>query len=197
MTCSNSVTAIGKTVINAGGMVLLGGLMFATDLAAQYKGEEARILLSRLKDSKHSLSDGIGQAEKAHGIAISAKFEMKGDRLMLSVYTAKDGRQKDAEHNTLMELIGDATTPQWKPEIEVFEDKAHIARSAMHLTLMQVTGLTLDDVVRKAAAGQAGTVYSAIPAVRNGKPACEVLVTTPDSKSISLVFDLQTGSMIK
>src|SRR5215203_3687125 len=82
-------------------------------------------------DSKHSLLDGISQAEKVGGAAISAKFEVEGGKLMLSVYTAKDGKEKEAESNTLMELGGDATTPQWTPKTEVFEDKAHIARSAM------------------------------------------------------------------
>lgn len=54
---------------------------------------------------------------------------MKGDQLMLSVYAAKQGRALDAEHNTLMELIGSATEATWTPETEVFADKEHIAPS--------------------------------------------------------------------
>ena len=48
---------------------------------------------------------------------------------MLSVYAAKQGRALDAEHNTLMELIGSATEATWTPETEVFADKEHIAPS--------------------------------------------------------------------
>lgn len=75
-------------------MACLGG----GSIAAEYK--DAKLLLGRLKDSRISLADGLKQAEAAHGFAISAKFEMKKDNLMLSVYTA-EGRDKDAEHNVL------------------------------------------------------------------------------------------------
>src|SRR5829696_4227274 len=121
--------------------------------AARQHGDAAQ-LLSKLAASRHTLVDGIRQAEKTEGPAISAKFEMKGDQLMLSVYTAKQGRDKDAEHNTLMELIGSASDATWTPETEVFADKEHIARSAMHLTLMQMSRLSLTDAIKKAEAQQ-------------------------------------------
>ena len=101
---------------------------------------------------------------------------MKGDQLMLSVYTAKQGRERDAEHNTLMELIGPATDATWKPETDVFADREHIARSAMHLTLLQLSRMSLSDAIKKAEAHQAGTPYSAIPSVQNGRPVVDVLV---------------------
>ena len=59
------------------------------------------------------------------------------------VYTAKAGIDKDAEHNVLMELSGDPTKDKWEPKGEVFEDKAHITRAAMHLTLVQRAKATL------------------------------------------------------
>lgn len=62
---------------------------------------------SRLSQAKHTLVDGIRQAEKANGSAISAKFEYEDGKLWLSVYTAKNGRSGDAESNTLMELEGE------------------------------------------------------------------------------------------
>lgn len=160
-------------------------------MAAEYK--DPGVLLDKLKESKLSLADGIKQSEQAHGFAISAKFEMKGDTLMLSVYTAKPGRDKDSEHNVLMELIGDATAATWEPKTEVFEDKPHIARSAMHLTLMQLSKLSLGEAVKKAEAAQQGTVYSAIPAVRRGRPVVEVLVAAPDNKSVHLIVGLLRG----
>lgn len=170
--------------------------MMALVLAAPARAEEGAVT-SKLAESKHGLLDGIVQAEKATGPAISAKFEVKDGKLMLSVYTAKAGRHPDAEHSTLMELIGEAAVPQWQPKSEVFEDKAHIARSAMQLTIMQTTKLSLSDLVTKAAAMKPGTVYSAIPAIRGGKPAVDVLIATPDGKSTTLVLDAVTGQAVK
>jgi uncharacterized membrane protein YkoI len=154
-------------------------------------------LLGRLSDSKHSLADGIKQSEKENGVGISAKFEMKGDTLMLSVYTAKAGLEKDAEHNVLIELIGDAAKGTWKPEVEVFEDKKHLTRSAMQLTLVQLSKLTMTDAIKKAEAAQPGTVYSAIPAVKDGNAVYDVKVATADGKSVHLTVDGKTGKTIK
>lgn len=150
-------------------------------------------LLGRLKDSKHSLAAGIAQSEKANGVAISAKFEMKGDTLMLSVYTAKAGLGKDAEHNALIELQGDAAKAEWKPETEVFEDKKHLTRSAMQLTLVQLSTLTLAEVIKKAEAAQPGTVYSVIPSVKDGNPVFDVLVASAEGKSVHLAVDGKSG----
>ena len=154
-------------------------------------------LAAKIGDAKHSLLDGIAQAEKANGAAISAKFELEDGKVMLSVYTAKDGREKDAEHNTLMELGGDATAVAWEPKSEVFGDKEHLTRAAMHLTVMQLTKLSLSDLIKKAGAAQKGTVYSAIPAVKNGKAIVEVLVATADKKGVALNLDAQTGKAVK
>src|SRR5712692_2058373 len=48
-------------------------------------------LVGQLKASKLSLLEGIQKAEKDHGPAISAKFEVEDGKLMLSVYTAQAG----------------------------------------------------------------------------------------------------------
>ena len=157
---------------------------------ARQHGDDAQ-LLSKLSSSRLSLADGIRQAEKSDGPAISAKFEMKEGQLLLSVYTAKQGRERDAEHNTLMELIGPATDPTWKPETEIFADKEHISRSAMHLTLMQLTRMSLADVIKKAEGQQSGTVYSAIPAVQGGRPVVDVLVATRDGQSKHVSIELK------
>ncbi len=196
MTHRTFLAKVGKGVVVAAGIVSLGALLSGTDLTAE-QGEETISLLAKLPQSKLSLADGIKQAEKEEGVAISAKFEMEGDELNLSVYTAKPGRSTDAEHNTLVELAGNPTSDQWKPKKEVFEDKAHIARASMHLTLMQLTKLTLADAVQKAAAQQAGTVYSVTPAIREGKPVFDVLVATPDHQSVPLTLNLRTGEAIK
>ena len=154
-------------------------------------------LLGRLKDSKHSLADGIAQSEKQNGVAISAKFEMDGDKLMLSVYTAKSGLGADSEHNALIELGGDATKSPWAPETEVFEDKKHLTRSAMQLTLVQTSKLTLTEAIKKAEAAQPGTVYSVIPAIKDGNPVFDVLIATTDGKSVHLTVNGKTGKASK
>ena len=196
MTQGNFLARVSKGVVVTAGIVFLGALLSGAGLMAEQE-EETSALLAKLPQSKHSLADGIKQAEKEEGVAISAKFEMEGDELSLSVYTAKPGRSTDAEHNTLVELSANPTTDQWKPKKEVFEDKAHIARASMHVTLMQLTKLTLADVVQKAAAQQPGTVYAVIPAIRDGKPVFDVLVATPDHKSVHVTLDLHTGEVIK
>jgi uncharacterized membrane protein YkoI len=165
--------------------------------AASAADENDTAWLSKLKDSKHSLADGIKQSEKENGVAISAKFEMKGETLMLSVYTAKEGLAKDAEHNALIELIGDAAKTPWTPDIEVFEDKKHLTRSAMQLTLVQLSSLTLADAIKKAEAAQPGTVYSVIPSVKSGNAVYDVLIATAAGKSVHVTVDGKTGKTSK
>ena len=175
-------------------LALVGTLAASSGFAA---GEDDTALLGKLKDSKHSLADGIAQAEKADGVAISAKFEMDGEKLMLSVYTAKEGLGKDAEHNALIELGGEATKSSWAPETEVFADKEHLTRAAMQLTLVQLSKLTLTDVIKKAEAAQPGTVYSVIPSVKDGNAVYDVKVATADGKSVHLTVDGKTGKASK
>jgi uncharacterized membrane protein YkoI len=112
-------------------------------------------------------------------------------------YTAKAGLKNDAEHNQLIELKGEANAASWTPTTEVFEDKKHLTRSAMQLTLVQTSKLSLVDAIKKAGAAQAGTVYSAIPAVEDGNPVFIVKVATADGKSINLIVDGKTGQVSK
>jgi uncharacterized membrane protein YkoI len=175
-----------RIIVVTAAALVCGGVM----VAARQHGEDKQ-LLSKLAASRHTLVDGIRQAEKTGGTAISAKFEMKSDQLMLSVYTAKQGRERDPEHNTLMELIGPATDAAWKPDTEVFADTEHIARSAMHLTLLQLSRMSLSDAIKQAEAQQPGTVYSAIPSVDKGRPVVDVLVATKDGQSKHVTVDLK------
>lgn len=171
-------------------IAIVCALTGASLLAAEH---DDAALLARLKDSKHSLADGIKQSEKENGVAISAKFEMDGDKLVLSVYTAKAGLGDDAEHNALVELSGDATHNPWEAGVEVFEDKKHLTRSAMQLTLVQLSKLTLAEVIKKAEAAQPGTVYSITPAAKDGIPVFDVLVATAEGRSVHLAVDGKTG----
>ena len=147
--------------------------------------------VSRLGQSKHTLVEGIRQAAKTQGAPISAKFEFENGKFWLSVYTAKAGIGADAEHNTLLELKGEPNATAWNPAIEVFEDKKHLTRSAMQLTLLQQSQLDLAALVEKAASTEKGIPYSAIPAVRNGKAVLVVKLATPDGASHSVDVALQ------
>lgn len=155
--------------------------------------QSTRPLITRLTDSKISLVDGIMQSEKQYGLAISAKFELEDGALNLSVYNAKEGRSKDAEHNILTEAAGDASKNTWTPKVEVFEDKKHLTRSSMHLTLVQTSKLGLADAVKTVA--NRGTVYSITPAISGNAQVYEVLVATRDGKSAKFVVDAHTGNV--
>jgi len=142
--------------------------------------------VSRLDQSKLTLIEGIRQAAKTQGAPISAKFEFEDGKFWLSVYIARAGIGPDAEHNTLIEIKGEPNTAAWNPKVEVFEDRKHLTRSAMQLTLLQQSRLGLAAVVEKAAADEKGTPYSAIPALKNGKPVVVVKFATPDGASHSV-----------
>jgi hypothetical protein len=146
--------------------------------------------VSRLAQSKLTLADGIRHAATAHGAPISAKFEFEDGKLWLSVYTAKAGIGPDAEHNSLIELKGQPDQGAWQPGIEVFEDKEHLARSAMHLTLLQQSKLDLAALVERAASMHKGRPYSAIPAVKNGKPILVVKLAETNGSSHSVDIPL-------
>lgn len=166
-------------------------IAFIASFGARAAASEDAATLQHLGESKHTLLDGISQAERLAGIAISAKFEFEDGKLWRSVYTAKDGREQDAEHNTLIELKGEPNTASWKPDTEVFEDKKHLTRAAMQLTLMQLTKMSLAQIVAKSSADQTGTVYSAIPTVKGGKPVVVVLFAMPNGKTAAVDVDLR------
>lgn len=142
--------------------------------------------LSRLGQSKHTLVEGIRQAAMTQGAPISAKFEFEDGKFWLSVYTAKAGFGTDAEHNTLLELKGEANAATWNPNIEVFEDRKHLTRSAMQLTLLQQSKLDLVALVEKAAVNEKGIPYSAIPTVKNGNAVLVVRFAAADGASHSV-----------
>lgn len=152
-------------------------------------------LFSLLGSSALSLSDAIGQAEEASGTPISAKFEMDGDKLKLSIVTSPDGLEEDAEGSALSKLSGDPTESSWSPEAETLTDMELLTRSATHLTALRLCKLTLAEAIEKAEAEQAGTVYSAEPAFRDDEPVIEVLVATSDHEDIHLIVDGLTGDV--
>jgi hypothetical protein len=159
-------------------------------IAWSEESEDRAKLLSALPASKLTLADGIREAEKTKGAAISAKFELDhGGKLSLSVYTAGKGFAADAEHNVLQEHAGSPEATPWKFESEVFEDVPHVARSAQQLTLASLATASLLDVATKAEKAGKGTVLSVTPRVRDRK-GVYVVETAADGKVSEWIFDL-------
>jgi hypothetical protein len=165
---------------------------------AEYSQEEYGPLLTVLAQSKRTLADGIKQAAaKAPETAISAKFELDDHKqLSLSVYTAEKGLETDAEHNILKELAGSPTGEKWSPAVEVFEDAAHLKRSAAQLTLVALSPHALLEIIAKAEKEQPGTVFSITPVVENHKPQFVVLVAA-QGKVVAVRYNLMTGESMK
>jgi hypothetical protein len=172
---------------------LLGGLTLGCAVAllatrTQAESSEAE-LLSRLPKSKHGLQEALEAVRAGGGVPISAKLELEEGKLWLSAYGAKAGLDKCAEKNELFELKGDATAEKWQPEREVFQDKEHLTRASGQLTLMQTTELTLEAALTKVGALKKGSVYSAIPLLRDGKTAIDVRIRTTTGQRIVVVVD--------
>lgn len=167
-------------------------LSMACDMAMaqeqEYKHrEDYTALVAQLPNTRHSLSAGIEQVSRSPETAISAKFELKGGKLMLSVYTAGKGLEQDAEHNVLKEYIGSPLAEKWTPETEVFEDVAHVARSAQYVALMRMASVSLLDVIQRSST--AGTVFSIKPMVVDGHGRFVVQVVQ-DNRVRTLEYDL-------
>ena len=147
--------------------------------------KETQALLKELGKSKLTLFEGVRQAAKGSAAPISAKFELEDGKLSLSVYTAEKGLTVPPEKNVLQELSG-SPEGEWKPNIEVFKDVPHVARSAEQLTLMALAKASLADVIEGASKSQPGTVFSVTPVIRNHKPVAEVLIA--DQGKVKRVF---------
>jgi hypothetical protein len=159
------------------------------DVVSRGAISETDDLMYALPSTRLSLENGIAQAV-GDGFPISGKFEMAddGSGISLSVYTARAGREAIPEENQLVELAGSPTGAAWTPSAQVFDDYEHIARASQHLTLMALSGVTLDQVIR--AAATEGTVYRVEPAVVGGRAAFEVLVATDGGDATKLELAL-------
>lgn len=164
---------------------ILGLFALCTTLASftalHARTDDTAALIKALARSKHSLADGIKQVSKGTETAISAKFEFDDNgKLSLSVYAAEKGLAVDAEHNVLKEYGGSPEQAAWAPEIEVFKDVAHVARSAQQETLLSITTLSLLDIIAKAEKETKGQVLSITPVLDGRKPIFSVKVVSGD-----------------
>ena len=154
-------------------------------------------LVAALAKSKLTLADGIRQATHDGEVAISAKFEFDDTgKLSLSVYSATKGLCVAAEENVLEELAGSPEQSAWKPEVEVFKDVPHVARSSEQLALLSLARLTLLDLIGKVQPAHRGTVFSITPEIKQHKPVAVVLVAN-GGKVTELTYNLLDGKLME
>ncbi|HMH19028.1 MAG TPA: hypothetical protein VK572_12870 [Burkholderiales bacterium] len=146
--------------------------------SAEGESQELQAIAQALGKSKLSLLAGIRQASQGSAKAISAKFELEDGKLSLSVYTAGKGLAVPAEKNVLQELSGSPEQDKWTPQVEVFKDVPHVARSAEQLAVMSLGRKSLTAVIAEVKKTQPGTVFSITPAIRNHKPVAVVLIAS-------------------
>jgi hypothetical protein len=166
MTPSKAVFALG---------IVSAFLMFGQAAVAE-EGGDMSALVQALGKSKLTLLGGMRQAAQGNGAVISAKFELEDGKLSLSVYTAAKGLAVPAEENVLQELSGSPEQGKWAPQVEVFKDVPHVARSAEQLTVMALGRRSLAAVVAEVSKAHPGTVFSITPAIKNHKPVAVVLI---------------------
>jgi len=167
-------------------VVLLFGLIALAPIARAEDSKGTQALLEALGKSKLTLLDGVRQAAKGGAVAISAKFELEDGKLSLSVYTAGKGLSVPPEQNVLQELSGSPEGEKWMPNVEVFKDVPHVARSSEQLTLMALGKSSLADIIARAQKAQSGTVFSVTPVIRNHQAVTEVLIS--DNGNVKKVF---------
>src|SRR5437016_11373436 len=146
--------------------VVVGWLSWQPARAAG-DSKELQAVAQALGKSKLSLLAGIRQASQGSARAISAKFELEDGKLSLSVYTAEKGLSVPAEKNVLQELSGSPEGDKWTPNVEVFKDVPHVARSSEQLTLMALGKASLTNIIARVQKTQSGTVFSVTPVIRN------------------------------
>jgi hypothetical protein len=161
------------------------------------KGGSDADTLAHLHETKISFIDGIKQSEAAYGFVTQAKFEMKDGHLALSVYNCPKGRETHAEFNPLTETIGDATVAPWAPKNAVFEDVPHLVRSAMNLTVMQSTKLSLIDLIKAAEYTKGGTAWYAIPQIYNGRTVLDIKLADGKGGSTTVHLDPATAARVE
>ena len=173
-------------------------IAFALMSAVTAKASEDPRLLQKLKSARFDLLYAIQTAEEVSGPATSAKFELDGDDLVFSVYTAPQGINQSPETTDLTEVSGPTDNPVITPKVEVFTDKEHIARASVHQTLMQLSSLGLADVIRTALKKEKGFAYSVKnPMVRNHKAVADVSILKDDGSVAVVTIDLMSGNQLK
>jgi hypothetical protein len=150
---------LGAVVV--GSVVVIG----VGDRYGMFTDDESETLANVLK-TKVSLPQALTTSEQ-EGQPISAKYEMGGGKLRLSVYTTKDGR--------FFEIIIDPKTGKIAKvqPIAEGEDLAHARAQSAALTKAKTE---LRDVVHQAMQDRGMRAVSVMPDMKDGRPVATVSV---------------------
>ena len=150
---------LGAVVV--GSVVVIG----VGDRYGMFTDDESETLANVLK-TKVSLPQALTTSEQ-EGQPISAKYEMEGGKLQLSVYTTKDGR--------FFEIIIDPKTGKIAKvqPIAEGEDLAHARAQSAALTKANTE---LRDVVHQAMQDRGMRAVSVMPDMKGGRPVATVSV---------------------
>ncbi len=154
------------------------GLLGCQTAIAEEGAGDMKPLIQALAKSKQTLVGGMRQAAHGNAAVISAKFELEDGTLSLSVYTAEKGLSVPAEENVLQELSGSPEQDKWTPQVEIFKDVPHVARSAEQLTLMSLGRKSLTAIIAEVRKTHPGTVFSITPAVKNHRAVAVILIAS-------------------
>ena len=173
--------------------------MFALSTAAFGGNHDPKAIAAALPKATLSLLDGIAKSEASNGPATSAKFEIDDNgQLVLSVYNVAEGLAVSPESATLMEVVYIATQAEPVASVEVFADKQHIARAASHMTLFQLSKLTLSEVVQAAISFRNGTPIDVRnPLVREHQPVADVIMLDSYNEPFIVTVNLANGRASK
>ena len=176
--------------------IILTALTILSAFKSYAGGHDPRAIIDLMKNSNFSLLQGISLAEKTSGPATSAKFEIGDDgKLVISIYTVPEGLGVEPEKATLTELSGDPKAVAVKLVPEVFTDKEHIARAAVHMTLFQLSKLSLKQTIEVALKNTSGNpIDIRNPMVRGKRPVADVIIYKATEDSFySVTVDLLSG----
>jgi hypothetical protein len=183
---------------------ILTALVLTISMTGAFAADHDPQAIARLlPTAKMSLLEGIDHAERMSNrdplkpniaVATSAKFEVDHGQLMLSVYVIPEGLGLQPEQATLTEVVGAASAGLENLQVKVFADKEHIARSAVHMTLFQLSGHTLREVVERALMVKSGTPIDVRnPVVRNYRPVADVIIIDSYNQAQTVTIDLMDG----
>ena len=127
------------------------------------------LLIKGVTDAKVTLQQGLTAAAE-QGRPISAKFEVEGGKLQLSVYTAKDGK--------FSEVIVDHMTGKIAKAESITEGE-DLAEAKAESAAMEKAKTDLKAAVDKSAAATSGSrAISITPALKDGHPVASVTLLT-------------------
>jgi len=149
--------------------------------AEGYSEGERGELAKAVSAAKVSLGAGLSASEK-EGTPISAKFELEGGKLQLSVYTEKNGK--------FSEVVVDHQSGKITKTEPITEGEDLSAAKAQGAAIGKAKS-TLVEAVRKATADSGGyAAVSAVAKAAEGHPVAEVmLVKGQDWKTVTVKLD--------